>query len=215
MSLTRMSGTGRSRVVAAFVALTVATSCSTAHPPRRLPTPSATSSPLGAAPCTPRDLRLSYRGGGLGTGNDFGEIVVRDVGVTPCALSGSVSVQALRTPNGPLITIYGGGTNLRGPSTFPAGLILTPNAPPDVGTTPLPTNVTEAAISLQGGERDDPKTGAMCATSDEVTPGDWKVEMAGSTFVVANRQEPPGPDGPAGLFACRANFNLEGARRTE
>jgi len=169
-----------------------------------VPTPTASASAEPA--CSPSQLGLAYHGGGLGTGNDFGGIVVRNISPFPCVLTGTVGVQALTAPSDPPITLFGGGTDLPGPSEIPMGFVLTPRAPASTGPSPLPADVKEAFIALVGGERDDPKTGMDCRPSDEVTPAYWRVRIVGGSFIVRNHD---GGDVPA-LFACRAGFGIDG-----
>jgi hypothetical protein len=151
---------------------------------------------------------MSFRGGGLGTGNDFGSIVIRNIGAAPCRLDGSANVVALNGRQHPLQLF-------RSPASVevPPGLVLSVNAPAWLGSHLPAEGVVMGVVDIMGGERDNPRSGQICAASDEVTPAYWQVTMLGHSWTVANKDPGAGPtDQPQvpSSYACLGNFSVFG-----
>jgi hypothetical protein len=70
--------------------------------------------------CQPGHLRLDYRAGGPGAGNDFGTIIVRDVAGTPCRLAGQLRVTGVGPAGRPVTNTVTG--SITGPG------VLSPDA---------------------------------------------------------------------------------------
>lgn len=191
--------------------IATATTASTVPPrptlPRGVTTTPPTTKPTGPS-CVPSHLAWDFRGGGRGTGNDFGGIVARNTGSITCQLTGSVQVSALDTHLHPIELFRPLQTE-----TVPAGVVLSTDAPRWLGSQQVPPGVFYADIYLIGAERDNPKTGQMCSATDEVTPANWQVSLLGTSWIVANHDPGDGPsdqpDVPS-LYACLGAFNTAG-----
>lgn len=163
-----------------------------------------------APACMPRQLRVAYRGNGAGKGSDFGAIVFRDIGSTPCTLASPARLTGLG-PSGHPVT----RTLIAEPA---APMVLTPRAaviregtaavrgllPPPAGLTgaiELGARYLRAANSLAG---------STC-TSQWVTPATWHVSFySGLSFKVANAdQKAPKPVLPTGAFVtCQGRISV-------
>ena len=167
----------RGALVSLAVLTTVVSACSgsgsnvppTRQPPRRT-----------AERCQTSDLRVSFFYGGVSAGSSIGGVRVRNAASRPCLLSGTVVVQGLdrRRHNLSVLADWHNRTM--------AHVIL--------GAAP---RGAYAQVVIAGEYRDDFKTGDSCTAAHEVQPAFWRLRLATSTWVVANRP---------GVQACRADF---------
>ncbi len=151
-------------------------------------------------PCTPNELRLEYEGGGLGVGNDFGTIVLRDVGSTACAVTGPIGVAGL-DERGRVDT-----TEIH--DAVQAPLVLTPDAQsPAAGPVPIAEVVAE--LVLVAHYRDDPVTGGLCVHI--VVPASWRLDLPTGAMTVANASKPANhPAQVPRLMTCRGVLGVFG-----
>jgi len=134
----------------------------------------AATSPAPA--CTPGQLTLTYRGGGLALGNDFGSILFRDTGAAPCTLAGSVSATGLSAAGVPVTATV--------TSTFTGPGVLSPDAAPvPDGSSPPPGELVYL-WTLQAQYTDPVDNGAT--RRDWVIPASWRVTLPGAAFTVPN-----------------------------
>lgn len=181
--------------------------------PRSRPTvgPGETTPPtrptLSGRSCRPTDLALNYRSGGVGTGNDFGSIIVRNTGSTPCLLNGTATIVALDDQQRSIRL-----PRALGPTAVPPALYLSAKTPPWTGHANLPSGEEVALVGLLAAERDNPRTGAPCAAADETVPGYWRVQIDDANVVVANYDPDAQADGVSfpSLEACLGGFGLVG-----
>jgi len=135
-----------------------------------------------APACSLSQLAFDYHGVQYGTGDAFSDLDVRDIGATPCTLTGPVSV----------VGVDAGGNSVTNRLTLPvaADLVLTAKAPPRAAGEGAPKNAVIAWIPLEADARG---PDGSC-TSDVVLPTDWSVTIAGSATAVPNgagAAEPP------------------------
>lgn len=101
--------------------------------------------------CNVHDLAVDFRGGGLGTGNDFATLVVRDISPNPCRLVGKAVIVPIDITGKPIHTYFPINA-----LAVPAGLTLSALSP----SVPTGQSATDgrvrAALFLGGAERDDP-----------------------------------------------------------
>jgi hypothetical protein len=155
-----------------------------------------------AAECQAGQLRLSYRGGGAGAGNDFGQIAFRDVSASPCRLAGQLQLTGVgptgrRVTNPVTATIAGPG--VLGPDTA---------AVRDLAAAPPGTMIY--AWSLLAEYRDDATSpNGLCA--DHVVPPDWRVRLPGGSIIVIPNADSGSPfrllGSSGGLVTCRGRLS--------
>ena len=157
--------------------------------------PGSTAAPdsPAAAGCTMKQLHVTFVYGGLGAGNSIGALEVRNTTAQPCALTGTVTVEALDVDQHALTL-----SHWRNRTT--ASMTLDPHGQ------------TYARVALMGEYRDDFRTNALCAPQHETTPAYWKLTTTAGTWTVPN-QDPNSPNGGnrashtgPGVQACRGNF---------
>jgi len=166
-------------------------------------TSTSTRASLSDATCLPRQLALSYRGGGFSAGVDTGFIVIRDTAIAPCLLAGSVTVIALDDRQQPLQL----SRPLRSVET-PGNLVLSADAPPYVGPNGPPIGDDLATILLGGAEWIAPSR--QPCPDKELIPAFWKVSMLGGWWIVTNLDPNVSTDNavrPA-LYACLGNIGV-------
>ena len=164
-----------------------------------------------AATCTLAQLGLTYRGNGARRGNDWGAIVISDVGEVPCRLPGSAQITGLDEAGRALTQTY--TASITGPSSFldptTAPLVLSPrlNPIPDglaapYGFPPSPAGLA-GAITLTG------HYGPPHSRSCWVIPAVWRVVIGGLSRTVQNA-DPTGPNPivpSGGYVTCKGNFS--------
>ena len=151
--------------------------------------------------CNVHDLTVDFRGGGLGTGNDFATLVVRDISPNPCRLVGKAVIVPIDIKGKPIHTYFPINA-----LAVPAGLTLSALSPSvPTGQTATDGRV-RAALFLGGAERDDPRPPhGSCPAAVEITPASWRVQVVGGVLIVANHD--PGRSDVSSLSACRAAFS--------
>jgi hypothetical protein len=154
-----------------------------------------------AADCQVRQLRLTYRGGGAGAGNDFGQIMFRDVGATPCRLAGRLELTGVDAAGHPVTNTVTGMVAAPG--------VLGPHTAPVRDLAAAPPGAMIYAWLLTAEYRDDAATpNGLCAA--HVTPVDWRVRLPGGSIVVTPNADRGsafrllGPSG--GLVTCRGRL---------
>jgi hypothetical protein len=159
-----------------------------------------------APACARGQLALSYRGGGVGAGNDFGEIIFRDTAQQPCTLAGTVSVTGLNAAGGPVTATV--------TSAFAGPRVLSPHAAPvPAGGTPAPGELAYGWV-LQAEYRDGPATvhNGMCQP-DWVIPASWLITLPrGATVVIPNAdlRDPAPMTSGGGLVTCLGRLGAAG-----
>ena len=130
-----------------------------------------------APACRPAQRTLSYRGGGLATGNDFGSILFRDTGAAPCTLAGRVSGTGLSAAAVPVTATV--------TSTFTGPGVLTADAAPvPDGRSPVPGELVYL-WTLEAQYTDPVDNGAT--QRDWVVPAAWRITLpGGATVAVSN-----------------------------
>lgn len=150
-----------------------------------LPTQGSAPAAAPLAPCRTADLRTTFRGGGLGTGNDFGTLVVWNAGDRPCRLRGRAGFTASWATGG---RDEAAGTDR--PVLVSADLPArspAPRAGADLSGGPY------LQAFLQGPERDDPRRpDGLCRAQDELTPASLRLTVGGVVLVQPNRDPDPG-----------------------
>lgn len=152
-----------------------------------------------APSCRSGQLKARFVGGGYGTGNDFGAIVVWNPGPTPCQLHGPVSFAGY----------YSDGS--RDPKAVPVRAITS-------GVIRLPGNMRPPrdgqdlsgylAAYLMGPERDDSsQPNALCRRQDEGTPAILVLTIGSMTIRTANSD--PGSVQVTGVYGCHGQVLLE------
>jgi hypothetical protein len=148
-----------------------------------------------APACDAAQLAFDYHGVQYGTGNAFSDLDVRDIGATPCTLTGPISV----------VGVDAAGHSVTNRLTLPVAgeLILTAHAPPRAVDASAPKNVVMAWIPLQANVRDGPDANGSCS-NHLVMPKTWSVTVAGAEKAVPNGagvSQPP-------MSACQGRLNV-------
>jgi hypothetical protein len=156
-----------------------------------------------APACTPAQLTLTYRGGGLGAGNDFGSILFRDTGTASCTLAGRVSATGLSAAGVPVTATV--------TSAFAAPGVLSPDAAPlPDGVAPAPGELVYA-WTLQAEYRDGPATvdNGYCQP-DWVIPASWRVTLPGDATVTVPNVDHGNPyrTPNGGLITCLGRLGV-------
>jgi hypothetical protein len=117
----------------------------------------------------------------MGTGDDFGLIIVRDIGATPCLLSGSAQITALDAQDRPIVGARGLGS-----AAITPDIGMTANTALWGEYQSPPSGINAAELFFGGENRDDPTTGQLCTPDQEVYPAYWRVALAGGVWDIAN-----------------------------
>lgn len=155
--------------------------------------------------CTATQLAAIYVGGGLATGNDMGNVVVRDVSPSWCTLSGSSQVIGLNT-GGAVVT-----NTVTDPISTP--VVLSPTAPPPANAhsesqPPLPPGDIEADLFFSADYRDGPQPNGLCDTL-QVVPATWRVVLPGQIVVTTSNSDPSNVQGGFTRFTtCQGRMNV-------
>ncbi|MGO8955935.1 MAG: hypothetical protein ACLQFR_00965 [Streptosporangiaceae bacterium] len=158
-----------------------------------------------AAACQPGQLRLDYRGGGAGAGNDFGGILFRDVGPAACELSGRLTITGISA---------GGQADTRTVAASAASPgVLSPDTAPVRELAGAPPTSMVYVWSLIAEYRDDAASpNGLCARP--VVPAAWRVRLPGGFVVTVPNAEAGNPSGQVasgGLVTCRGRLgSLDG-----
>jgi hypothetical protein len=159
-----------------------------------------------ASACAPAQLALTYRGGGLGAGNDFGSILFRDTGAGSCTLAGMVSATGLNAAGIPVTATV--------TSAFAGPGALSPNAAPvPDGSGPAPGELVYA-WTFQAEYRDGPASvdNGYCQP-DWVIPAAWRIALPGGAAVTVPNADPGnlyGGEGQSkgGLITCLGRLGV-------
>lgn len=156
---------------------------------RTYQTPTPTNTPIPSAPdCLASQLAGQFWLGGVGTGNMFGTIVMRNISSTACSMEGNQRTYGVAT-NGARVT-----TSLQSPPLPLERVVLPPHTPaasPETDLTPR----AYLEIFLIGAYRDDPtgsSTAYLCTAANEVTPARFVVTIGLATLRVVNYDPVPG-----------------------
>jgi len=155
-----------------------------------------------AADCRASQLRLSYRGGGPAAGNDFGQIMFRDVAAAPCRLAGRLQLTGVGAAGQPVTTTV--------TAAIAGAGVLGPNTAPVRDLAPPPPGSMIYAWSLMAEYRDDPTSpNGLCA--DHVMPVDWRVQLPSGTIVTVPNADTGSPfrllGASGGLITCRGRLS--------
>ena len=155
-----------------------------------------------APACQADQLRLDYRAGGAGAGNDFGLIVFRDVARTPCRLSGQVAITG--------VDAAGRAVTNTATAFFAAPGVLSPDTARVRDGAGAPPASMVYSWSLVAEYRDDPASpGGLC--TDRVIPVAWRVSLPGGFTVTVPNADSGSPfGGSAGLVTCRGRLGALG-----
>jgi hypothetical protein len=160
-----------------------------------------------APDCTSSHLDARFVGGGYGTGNDFGEIVIWNPGPEPCQLHGQVSFAGYY-PDGSR------DANAITEHPITSGIITLPSSmrPPRDG----PDQSDYLVALLMGPERDDPsQPDALCRSQDEGTPAALVLAVGSVTIRTTNKD--PGSAQNTSIYGCHGRVlleDLQGPRHT-
>ena len=132
-------------------------------------------------PCNGAQLTVTYQGGGVGTGNDFGTIVVRNTSAAWCVFAGPVGVVGLDRG--------GRADTQRVTYPVPTPLTLSPRAPiPTHGQPPALTDI-EALVEIAADYRDGPQANGLCDTM-QVIPTRWQLTLPIDIVLSAQNDDP-------------------------
>jgi len=153
-----------------------------------------------ATACRPGELRLDYRAGGAGAGNDFGDIIFRDVAGQPCRLAGRVAITGVDA-SGKAVTGTATG------AVAPPGVLSpdTPRVREEAGPSPASMVYLWALIAEY---RDAATPSGLC--TQHVVPAAWRVRLPGGAVVTVPDADPRAPVqlGPSGAFVtCQGRFS--------
>jgi PASTA domain-containing protein len=152
-----------------------------------------------ASACRPGQLRLDYRAGGAGAGNDFGNIIFRDVARQPCRLTGRVAITGMDA-SGQAVTNTATG------SVAPPG-VLSPDTPRvRDGAWPQPASLVYL-WSLIAEYRDAATPSGLC--TQHVVPAAWRVRLPNGAVVMvpnADAQTPTPLEASGAFVTCRGQF---------
>jgi hypothetical protein len=148
-----------------------------------------------APACKASQLAIDYHGVQYGTGEAFSDLDVRDIGATPCTLTGPISVTGLGAA----------GHAVTNQLTFAVArdLILTARAPARVADAGVPNGAVIAWVPLEADVRDGPDAGGSCA-DHLVVPKTWLLTLADGEHRVPNGEgvaEPP-------MSACQGRLDV-------
>lgn len=158
-----------------------------------------------APACTRSQLGLSYLGGEPAAGNDFGELVLRDVAARPCRLAGPVRITGVNAQG---VTV----THLVTGQVLAPG-VLSPHVTGTVRGAPTAGALAEA-IRLTAEYRDDSKSPNGLCTPHWVIPARWSVRLAGGAVISVRNSDPANPGKlvrSGGFVTCRGRFGLVSA----
>jgi hypothetical protein len=172
------------------------------------PTPQPTATRQPAAPdCLSNQLATQFILGGVGTGNMFATILVRNTSPTACSMEGTQDVYGVDT-QGVRVTVA--QTNPPAPL---ARVVLPPRTPAtSPGASPTPS--AYLMILLVGAYRDDftdASTNGLCTATHEVTPARFVVTIDSVMLQVANYQTVSGWAGSHSIYGCHGAIGVGGA----
>lgn len=158
---------------------------------------------VGRAPtCRTAQLRLDYRAGGEGAGNDFGLIMFRDVARAPCRMAGRLAITG--------VNAAGQAVTSTATALFAAPGVLGPGTARARDTAGAPPASMVYSWLLAAEYRDDPSwPGGLCP--HRVVPAAWRVRLPGRLAVTVPNADSGSPfGGLAGLVTCRGRLGASG-----
>jgi hypothetical protein len=169
---------------------------SSATPPRR----------TGVRSCRRHQLRVQFEEGGNATGQNFGTVLIRNIGATRCVMTGRVAFAAYYASR-----LRDNNTSVDRPRR-PRSYILPPRVPRRMKQ--RPSRGYLAAV-LMGADRDDPRrANGICAYRDERAPETLVVRIGSETLHVSNngpRSSYPQPNSPrqGAVYGCHGVITFE------
>jgi hypothetical protein len=164
--------------------------------------PTESSSPASQSPapaCRPGQLEARFLGGGYGTGNDFGVIVLWNPGPAPCQLAGPVGFAGY-DPDGSRDANAGLAHPIASQITRLPAAMHQPRDGQDLSG--------YLVVYLMGTERDDPaQPNGLCRRQDEGTPATLVLSIGSVTVRTANSD--PGSVQVTGVYGCHGRVLLE------
>ena len=163
---------------------------------------SAASDLSGVPTCVASQLAMTYLAGGVGAGNNFGEVAVLNKTNGPCVWRGDVSATPLTRDHHVIATNPAWRAIVK-------GILLSAHGHVVRAAAFQPAGDHWGEVILAGDARDDPSSGRTCTAAHEVTPAYWGVATAGATFTVANDDphQIANPNFFRGVTACRGRFD--------
>jgi len=162
----------------------------------------STTSPEAAAACVLPHLAFEFFGGGVGAGNEFATIVIRDISPQPCLLQGEVTVSGIDW-TGRVVTQT---------VTYPTApnVVLSAHAPEVPNMQPLPAGEVVGELLMSTDYRDDSTSpDALCHANHVIVPASWQLTLLGGIRNVANLSHDPDPQWPR-LLTCRGEIDTTG-----
>ena len=155
-----------------------------------------------APACQAGQLRLDYRAGGEGAGNDFGLIMFRDVASAPCRLAGQLQITGVNAAGQAV-------TSTAAASVATPGVLSPHTARIRDGAAAPPASMVYS-WSLVAEYRDDPASpGGLC--THRVILAAWRVRLPGGFVVTVPNADSGSPFGDlAGLVTCRGRLGASG-----
>jgi len=160
-----------------------------------------------APACSSGELTLNYYGGGLGMGNDFGTIFIRDVGPKPCLLQGPIGI----------VGTDAGGKDVTHHLSYPVapGLVLSSRAQRvPVGEEP-PVGEVVGELGLSADYRDGPYPPSYLCGDHEVIPRFWRLSFPSGTVTLRNASTGNGYPLVPSLITCNGDLNPGGTVAAE
>lgn len=160
-----------------------------------------------ASACSTGELALNYYGGGAGAGNDFGTILIRDVGSKPCLLRGPIGV----------VGTDAAGRDVTHRISYPVspGLVLSSRAPRvPVGVEP-PVDEVVGELILSAEYRDGPYPPSYLCVGHYVIPTFWRLSFSSGAVTVRNASRDPGYPAFSSLRTCKGELNSPGTVAAE
>jgi hypothetical protein len=142
-----------------------------------------------APACAPGQLRLGFRYGGAGAGNDFGSLIFRNAGTAPCRLAGRLRVTGINAARHPV-------TGTIAAVAAPPG-ILSPRAATVPKFSPPPAGELAYLWTLGAEYRDDPAGSSGLCLPFQVVPARWRVALPGGQMMTVSN---------AGFITCRGHL---------
>jgi hypothetical protein len=179
--------------------------------PQLYQTPTPTATPLPDAPdCRASQLAAQFGMGGVGTGNMFGTILLRNVSATACSMEGAQRFYGVDA-QGRRVTV-----NHFNQLQSLARVVLPPPTPVSLpGVSPTPGAYLE--ILIMGAYRDDWTTAGengLCTAASEVMPARFVVTIGAVTLRLPNYSPVAGWAGFHGVEGCHGAIGAGGALLT-
>jgi hypothetical protein len=152
-----------------------------------------------APACSNGELALNYYGGGVGMGNDFGAILIRDFGPKPCLLQGPIGI----------VGTDADGKDVTHRLSYPVapGLVLSPRAQRvPVGEEP-PVGEVVGELGLSADYRDGPYPPSDLCGDHEVIPRLWRLSFPSGTVTLRNASRDPDYPAYSSLITCNGELD--------